>query len=113
MSTTTVNISLPKEMYKDVKRAVKVKRYTSVSEMVRDSLRKSLYEEITENGFTPVFEDRVLESEMEPEENDKIWETEEEIRKDFNKLRKKIKSKSDKNKAHRQLYKDARQALPR
>lgn len=108
---TTINISLPKEMYKDIKRAVKVKRYTSVSEMIRDSLRKNLYEEITKNGFTPAFEDQVLESEMEPKKNDMVWETEEDIKRDFDKLRKKIQSKSAKSKIHGKFSKNARQPV--
>lgn len=108
----TVNISIPDKMYKDVKRAVKVKSYTSVSELVRAAVRKVLYEEITENGFTPAFEDQVLESAMEPKKNDKVWETPEDIRRDFDKLRERVKLKSGQNQKNRQLHKATRQALP-
>lgn len=88
--TTTVNISLPKEMYQDAKRVVKEKRYSSVSELVRDSLRRIIYqeEEITENGFPRWFEDKVLEAEKEPEENDIVLETEEDIHNYFLHLKK-------------------------
>ena len=72
--TTTINISLPKNMYDDAKKFLVAKRYTSISELVRDSLRKTLYEEITANGFTPEFEDYVLKSAAEPIENDTVWD---------------------------------------
>lgn len=89
---TTINISLPKEMYKDVKKFIKKKRYSSVSELMRDALRKELYEEdknaITENGFPVWFEDRALKAEKEPEENDTVLETEEDIHNYFLNLKK-------------------------
>lgn len=77
----TVNISLPKEMYEDAKKLLKKGRYASISELVRDGLRKILSkeEEITENGFTREFEEAVLRSDAEPEENDIVLETEEDI----------------------------------
>ncbi|CAN5146159.1 hypothetical protein BH11PAT1_BH11PAT1_7700 [soil metagenome] len=75
----TINISLPKGMYEDVKKTVKKKEYTSVSELIRDSLRKMLYPELTVNGFTKEFEDEVLRSAAEPIENDYVLETDEDI----------------------------------
>ncbi|MEK7616709.1 MAG: ribbon-helix-helix domain-containing protein [Patescibacteria group bacterium] len=90
--TTTINISLPKEMYKDAKKIVAERRYTSISELIRDALRKIVYqeEEITENGFPRWFENRVLESEKEPEENDTVIETDEDLRKYFREMRKRV-----------------------
>lgn len=111
--SVTINISLPKKMYEDIKRAIKVKSYTSVSELIRASVRKSLYEEVTENGFTPAFEDQVLESAMEPEENDEVWETEDDVRKYFSQLREELQNKNVKNKAHRQVQRYAKKSLQR
>ena len=90
---TTINISLPEEMYKDVKKVAKKKRYTSVSELIRNALRKLLYkEEVTENGFTPEFEKKVLVAEREPDEKDLVLETQADVR-DYFKYLKKPKSK--------------------
>lgn len=63
--TTTINISLPKALYDDAKKHVTKRRYTSVSELIREALRSKLYPELTENGFTREFEDKVLEAEKE------------------------------------------------
>lgn len=94
----TVNISLPTTMYKDAKRVLSKKGYASLSELIRDSLRKTLYPEITENGFTREFEDQVLEAEKEPMENDIVLETEEDIDKSFDEVIKRIaKKKHGKN----------------
>jgi Arc/MetJ-type ribon-helix-helix transcriptional regulator len=70
----TINISLPKAMYADAKKKVADKRYASISELVRDAVRGVLYTEITENGFTREFEDKVLKSASMPIENDLIWD---------------------------------------
>lgn len=69
----TINISLPKPLYADVKRKVAQNRYASVSELIRDAVRRILYPGLTENGFTKEFEDRVLKAEAEPEENGIEW----------------------------------------
>jgi Arc/MetJ-type ribon-helix-helix transcriptional regulator len=61
----TINISLPKPMYADAKKKVLQKRYASISELVRDGVRKILYPELTVNGFTKEFEERVLAAEKE------------------------------------------------
>lgn len=87
---TTINISLPKKMYEDVKHAVKAKQYASVSEFMRDALRKILYPEITENGFTKEFEDEVLRISATSSENDTVLEKEEDIHRYFAKLDKEI-----------------------
>lgn len=81
---TTINISLPVDMYKDAKRALIAKRYSSVSELIRDALRKTLYGEITENGFTKKFEDLVIEASREPEKNDIVFKSEQDFRAYFN-----------------------------
>jgi len=57
-------------MYKDAKRALVTKRYSSVSELIRDALRKTLYGEITQNGFSNEFENEVLASAAEPRKKD-------------------------------------------
>ncbi len=68
--TTTINISLPKTMYQDAKRLLARRGYTSISELIRDSLRNELYPKVTVNGFTPEFEEEVLKSAAEPRKND-------------------------------------------
>ena len=91
MNTTTINISLPKKMYDDAKNLSKNEGYSSISELIRHSLRGILYPSgLTANGFTPIFEDLVLESAKEPVSHEVIFETEKDIDRYFNKL---IKSK--------------------
>lgn len=87
---TTINISLPTSLYKDVKKTIKERGYSSVSELVRDAVRRVIYPELTENGFTPEFEEMVLEAAKEPLENDIVLETDEDIDKFFDKLHKKV-----------------------
>jgi len=95
----TINISLPKEMHEDAKKLLKKGRYASISEVVRDGLRRLLdqNQEITENGFTREFEEAVLQSEAEPRNRDLVWETDEDIDRYFNALDKKIKNKHAKD----------------
>ena len=81
---TTINISLPMDMYKDAKKALTAKRYSSVSELIRDALRKTLYEEVTPNGFTKEFEDEVLASAAEPIKNDITFKSEKALKAYFN-----------------------------
>jgi Arc/MetJ-type ribon-helix-helix transcriptional regulator len=52
-------------MYEEAKRYVKRRGYASVSELIRDAVRDWLYPRITDNGFTPKFENGVLEAEKE------------------------------------------------
>lgn len=70
----TVNISLPKTMYQDAKKVLIKRGYASISELIRDALRHSIYPHITENGFTREFEERVLESAKEPIEQSIDWD---------------------------------------
>lgn len=85
----TVNISLPASLYKDIKKTIKERGYSSVSELVRDAVRRVLYPELTENGFTPEFEEAVLRSARESVDEKDVWETPEDIDKYFAKLHKK------------------------
>lgn len=70
----TINISLPKTMLNDARKYLAARGYTSISELLRDALRDKLYPGLTENGFTPEFEDMVLESAKEPIEKSKEWD---------------------------------------
>ena len=83
MNTTTINISLPKEMYEDAKRHVKKRGYASVSELIRDAVRDWIYPRVTVNGFTPEFEKMVLKAEKEPRENHIILKSKKDIREYF------------------------------
>lgn len=60
-------------------KTIRERGYSSVSELVRDAVRRVLYPELTENGFTPEFEEMVLESAKEPLGNDIVLETDEDI----------------------------------
>lgn len=71
---STINISLPVNMYNDAKMAVGLRGYASISELIRDALRDVLYPEVTENGFTPEFEEEVLQAASEPIENSVEWD---------------------------------------
>lgn len=95
---TTINISLPKSLYKDAKRLVAEGKYSSISEIMRAGLRRVLYDadKITENGLPGWFEDRVLESAQEPIKKSSVWESEEDMKKYFEKLHKEKSGKSKK-----------------
>lgn len=86
----TINISLPKTMYEDAKAYLARRGYSSVSELFRDTLREKLYPRLTENGFTPEFEEEVLRSAAEPRQKDKVWKSEKDIQEYFAQLRKKL-----------------------
>lgn len=86
----TVNISLPVSLYKDIKNTIKVRGYSSVSELVRDAVRRVLYPELTENGFTPEFEDMVLEAAKEPIDETKTIETDEDLARYFRELHQRL-----------------------
>ena len=85
--TTTVNISLPHDLYEDAKRVIKQRRFASMSELVRDALRRTLYPEVTVNGFTSEFEEEVLRAEAEPRTNDIVLKTAEDIKNYFKYLK--------------------------
>lgn len=87
---TTVNISLPTSLYKDIKNTVKERGYSSVSELMRDAVRKTLYPEVTENGFTPEFEEMVLEAAKEPIDETKTIETDEDLERYFRELHQRL-----------------------
>lgn len=87
---TTINISLPSSMYEDMKAYLARRGYTSVSELVRDAVRDVLYPQLTENGFTPEFEEEVLQAAAESRQKDKAWRTEKDIDEYFDALRKRI-----------------------
>lgn len=71
--STTINISLPKNLYIDAQKAVADKGYSSISELFRDALRRLLYPGLTENGFTPEFEAEVLRREKDPNQKIYTW----------------------------------------
>lgn len=73
MNSITLNISLPQAMHADAKRMVRAQKYTSVSELIRDAMRKIMYRNITENGFTKQFEEETLRAATEPIENSIEW----------------------------------------
>lgn len=84
----TINISLPKDMVEAAKKVVRRKHYASISELMRDALRKELKkQEITENGFTREFEDQALKSAAEPIEKDTVLESEADIDNYFRNLK--------------------------
>lgn len=87
---TTINISLPTSLYKDIKKTIKERGYSSASELVRDAVRRILYPQLTENRFTPEFEEAVLESAKEPLDESKVWKTDKDIDRYFTKLHKKL-----------------------
>src|SRR5207248_1297591 len=89
----TINISLPQSMYNDAKKLLAKHRYASISELVREGLKRVLYPEITENGFTKEFEDKVLEAADEPTDKDEVWETPEDVNRFFSKLKNEIREK--------------------
>lgn len=91
--TTTINISLPKKLYKAAKKLVAEEKYHSISEVIRAGLRRVIYDadKITENGFPGWFEDQVLESAEEP------------IKKLHNRIEKKKQWKHDKNRTDWQI----------
>lgn len=95
---TTVNISIPDNMYNEAKKLLVKRGYASISELIRDTLRDALFPRLTENGFTPEFEDMVLEAAKEPVENAVEWDGKMPFV-DF--VLKK--GKNDKNKLHRKV----------
>ncbi len=104
---TTVNISIPKNMYFGAKQMLVKKGYASISELFRDLLRDVLYPKLTVNGFTPEFEDMVLEAEKEPIENDIVLKTNKDVDNYFSRLENSI-IKNAKNKRNGKVQKDVK-----
>lgn len=77
----TINVSLPKGLNDLAKAQVKAGLYSSVSEVIRDALRRLFgdNQQITVNGFTKEFEDKVLEASRSPRDNDVVIETDEDL----------------------------------
>lgn len=75
----TINISLPRNLYEDAKKIVQTQSYSSVSELMRDALRKIVYPELTVNGFTKEFEDQILKIANKSDKDHIVLETKEEI----------------------------------
>lgn len=69
----TINISLPKALYKQAQKAQKKYHYVSVSEIMRDSLRWWLSDNLTRNGFTEKFEKETLDSLKDPNNKSYAW----------------------------------------
>ncbi|PIP61113.1 hypothetical protein COW99_05830 [Candidatus Roizmanbacteria bacterium CG22_combo_CG10-13_8_21_14_all_38_20] len=90
---TTVNISLPVEMYSDAKTVILERGYASLSELVRDALRGLLYPHLTVNGFIREFEDRVLEAATESQGKDVLLKTNKDLKNYF--LQDKLPQKSN------------------
>lgn len=78
-------------MYQDAKKMLSRRGYASISELIRDALRDTLYPQVTENGFTPEFEEQVLESAKEPVSKSKTWKSVKDIDNYFARLEKKLK----------------------
>ena len=87
---TTINISLPEQLYRAAKKLVAEGKYSSISEVVRAGLRRVCEDanKTTENGFPGWFEDQVLEAAQEPVKKSTVWGTKEDIDKYFKKLHK-------------------------
>lgn len=89
-------------MLADVKKTIGKRGFTSISEFFRDAARHSLYPHVTENGFTPEFEQQVLEAAKEPIEDSIEWDGKTPFTEFV--LRQKFKS-NGKNKIHRKISK--------
>src|SRR3972149_6564221 len=75
MNTITTNISMPKGLYTQAKAQAKKYHYNSVSELIRDSLRWWMNDNLTRNGFTPQFESMVLRREKNMNKYDTVeWD---------------------------------------
>lgn len=80
-------------MYQDAKKLLAEKGYASISELIRDVLRKEIYSnKLTVNGFTEEFENEILKATAEPDDG-KVWETEEDIDRYFDALDKRLEKK--------------------
>ena len=109
MKTSTINISLPTSLLNSAREESKKYGFASISEYIRQAIRSSVYgirdDGLTINGFTPEFEDLVLEAENEPSKNDKVWKTTADIDKYFLEVQNKLK-KNGQNKKVRTVRKN-------
>jgi len=85
---TTINISLPEKMYEDVRSLAKNQSYSSVSEVVRDALRKLMNTSYSIDSTPQYLVDAAMAAEKEPEQDDVILESKEDIDSYFLNLKK-------------------------
>lgn len=101
MSTATINISLPTSLLNSAREESKKYGFSSISEYIRQAIRTSIYgirdDGLTINGFTPEFEEMILQAEKSPVKNDILLETDDDIKKHF--LSSKTNSKINKSNA--------------
>lgn len=91
----TINISIPSQLYKEIKNFLTKRGYASISEFFRDAARDKLHPMVTENGFTPEFERRVLEAAKEPlRDDDVVLKTDKDVENYFRHLRRPRKGRS-------------------
>jgi len=84
---TTINLS--SQTYKNIKKAVKDRKYGSIDQLVEDAVQQVIGgKQIVEEEFSQDVIDRILAAEKEPEENDTVLETEEDIHNYFLHLKK-------------------------
>lgn len=76
---TTINISLPSEMYAKAKQALPRRGYASISEFIRAALRDILYTQPDEEEFSPEFTAQVLKAAKSSRKNDIVLKTEKDI----------------------------------
>jgi Arc/MetJ-type ribon-helix-helix transcriptional regulator len=78
---TTINVSIPTDMYKRAKNAIPSGGYASISELIREALRKMLY---TTNQTEPTsFEKKVIDAESSSSSDDIILNTDSEMKSFF------------------------------
>ena len=89
----TINISLPTNLTNIAKAQVKAGNYSSISEVIRDALRKTFLRppELTINGFTQEQEDEILQISRTSPKDDLTWNTDADIKKFFKQLRADVK----------------------
>ena len=90
MSTTTINITLPTRLKKEIQNQVKKGMYTSVSEFIRNAVRNLLTSPATTYNlpFSPEAEKEILKAEKQAllEKNPVIITSQRELKEFFDKL---------------------------
>lgn len=77
---TTITITIPEDLKQQADRAVKSGVFRSMTELVHTGIRRVLpekkksFQRLTVNGFTPEFEQEVLEAEKEPLDQSVEWD---------------------------------------